>query len=232
MSGRKKRNRLFHEKSPQKMYDEAEENFSPVKSPSSPYHMQRNLQGSARKIKDAAADWHNGILKWNSLNSEGVKIINKIANIKLERMFACQQNESEVASGDLMSPDLEPLCEALTVIVQSQEKIVRKMKSMRVMLVGVKNLEAFRCEGQGEGNTASHPLFQSWSITEFEETFKGLGEMYEKELELKKIIGQNVAHAKDRNALMMYTSSWLHQPYIEERAEILLEGMLIETGHK
>lgn len=32
MSGRKKRDRLFHEKSPQKTSDEAEVNFSPVKS--------------------------------------------------------------------------------------------------------------------------------------------------------------------------------------------------------
>lgn len=48
-----------------------------------------------------------------------------------------------------------------------QEKIVKKMESLQVMLAGVKNLETFRCEELGEGRTESHPLFQSWSILEF-----------------------------------------------------------------
>ncbi len=53
--------------------------MSPGRSPS-----QGNLTGSARKVKDGVADWHNYIDKWNTHNSTGTKLIKDIANIKLE----------------------------------------------------------------------------------------------------------------------------------------------------
>lgn len=55
--------------------------------------------------------------------------------------------------------------------------------------------------------------------------------MYLKECELKQVIYENVCHAVSRDSVMFYTSAWVHQPYIEERAELLLQSMLTETGH-
>ena len=42
-----------------------------------------NLTGSARKLKDNAADWHNLILKWDRLNDEGSTIATKIVNYRI-----------------------------------------------------------------------------------------------------------------------------------------------------
>lgn len=55
--------------------------------------------------------------------------------------------------------------------------------------------------------------------------------MYLRECELKQVIYENVCHAVSRDSVMFYTSAWVHQPYIEERAELLLQSMLTETGH-
>lgn len=44
-----------------------------------------NLTGSARKLKDDAADWHNLILKWERLNDEGSTIATKIVNLGLSK---------------------------------------------------------------------------------------------------------------------------------------------------
>ena len=41
------------------------------------------LSVSARKIKDNAADWHNLILKWETLNDGGFATANNIANLKM-----------------------------------------------------------------------------------------------------------------------------------------------------
>ncbi|KAH3851312.1 hypothetical protein DPMN_093792 [Dreissena polymorpha] len=49
-------------------------------------NLSGTLTGSARKLKDGAADLHNYILKWRVLNTEGADIVNEIANIKLEKM--------------------------------------------------------------------------------------------------------------------------------------------------
>ncbi|XP_051690790.1 cyclin-dependent kinase 2-interacting protein isoform X2 [Oryctolagus cuniculus] len=41
------------------------------------------LSVSARKLKDNAADWHNLILKWETLNDAGFTTANNIANLKI-----------------------------------------------------------------------------------------------------------------------------------------------------
>lgn len=39
--------------------------------------------GSARKIKDNAADWHNLMMKWETLNDSGFSAATKIVNMKI-----------------------------------------------------------------------------------------------------------------------------------------------------
>lgn len=41
------------------------------------------ITGSARKIKDNMADWHNLMLKWEKLNDTGFNIITNISNMRL-----------------------------------------------------------------------------------------------------------------------------------------------------
>lgn len=43
------------------------------------------LTGSARKIKDNAADWHNLLLRWEKLNVEGFKVAERIVDLRLMR---------------------------------------------------------------------------------------------------------------------------------------------------
>lgn len=40
------------------------------------------LTGSARKVKDNAADWHNLLLRWEKLNEEGFVLAGNIVNMK------------------------------------------------------------------------------------------------------------------------------------------------------
>lgn len=41
------------------------------------------VTGSARKIKDNAADWHNLLLRWEKLNEDGFSVAAKIVNSRL-----------------------------------------------------------------------------------------------------------------------------------------------------
>jgi hypothetical protein len=56
--------------------------------------------------------------------------------------------------------------------------------------------------------------------------------MYKDEYRLKRLIYENICHVKDRNSMMFYTSSWLHQPYLTDKGQMLLDSLLLETGHK
>lgn len=56
--------------------------------------------------------------------------------------------------------------------------------------------------------------------------------MYRKELLLKHAITEELAHTADSDLALCYLSMWLHQPYVESVSRLLLEGMLLETGHR
>ncbi|XP_044788848.1 cyclin-dependent kinase 2-interacting protein isoform X3 [Bubalus bubalis] len=85
------------------------------------------LSVSARKIKDNAADWHNLILKWETLNDGGFATANSIANMKIS---LSSKDKIELASSGLASDDcaekehpeysreLETLCEELQATLE------------------------------------------------------------------------------------------------------------------
>uniref|UniRef100_A0A8C2PZQ9 Uncharacterized protein n=1 Tax=Cyprinus carpio TaxID=7962 RepID=A0A8C2PZQ9_CYPCA len=52
------------------------------------------------------------------------------------------------------------------------------------------------------------------------------------ELALKKTILQELAHTSNPELSMVYLSSWLYQPYTEDSGQLLLESLLLETGHR
>nr|XP_031535270.1 cyclin-dependent kinase 2-interacting protein isoform X2 [Vicugna pacos] len=86
------------------------------------------LSVSARKIKDNAADWHNLILKWETLNDGGFATANNIANMKISLL---SKDKIELETSSLVSDEnagkicpeynreLEMLCEELQVTLDS-----------------------------------------------------------------------------------------------------------------
>lgn len=65
-----------------------------------------------------------------------------------------------------------------------------------------------------------------------DEVSRKLCDMYQKELLLKRMITEELAHAADHDLILSYLSMWLHQPYVETNSTMLLESMLLETGHR
>ncbi|XP_062596564.1 cyclin-dependent kinase 2-interacting protein-like [Saccostrea cucullata] len=190
-----------------------------------------NLTGNERQIKDGCADLHNAIQKWTKTNREGTEIITEIANIRISTpvilFFLRLQSEEENTEKPDNSTDilkLESLCENLQSCVQKLKKVVLKIGTVAAKFQGVQTLSQYKND--------SEVLFQTWSTLDFVSAAKELSTMYKKELELKQSIYENVCHADSRDSVMFFTSAWVHQPYIEERADLLLQSMLTETGHQ
>ncbi|XP_063096988.1 cyclin-dependent kinase 2-interacting protein isoform X2 [Cavia porcellus] len=59
-----------------------------------------------------------------------------------------------------------------------------------------------------------------------------LSHMYSCELHLKRTLAAELAHTSDRDLILSFLSMWLHQPYVERDSGLLLESMLLETGHR
>ncbi|KAB1277736.1 Cyclin-dependent kinase 2-interacting protein [Camelus dromedarius] len=195
------------------------------------------LSVSARKIKDNAADWHNLILKWESLNDGGFATANNIANMKISLL---SKDKIELETSSLVSDEnagkicpeynreLEMLCEELQVTLDSLTKIQMKMEKLSSTTKGVCELENYH---YGEERKRP-PLFHTWPTARFYEVSCQLSNMYRRELRLKRTIVEELAHCTDRDLTLSYLSMWLHQPYLEGHSRLLLESMLLETGHR
>ncbi|XP_040112833.1 cyclin-dependent kinase 2-interacting protein isoform X4 [Oryx dammah] len=130
------------------------------------------LSVSARKIKDNAADWHNLILKWETLNDGGFATANSIANMKISLL---SKDKIELVSSGLASDDcaekehpeysreLETLCEQLQATLEGLTKIQMKMEKLSSTTKGVCELEDYH---HGEERKRP-PLFHTWSTAHF-----------------------------------------------------------------
>ncbi|XP_060552433.1 cyclin-dependent kinase 2-interacting protein-like [Ruditapes philippinarum] len=203
-----------------------DESFSPIKFKESPIqNRQGNLTGSARKLKDGAADLHNLTQKWQVLNVDGANVVSEIANIKLEKILG-QDEEGEKAR--VMLPEsLLHLCEKLENLLKRMEKICDRLCGLSEMSKGVSQLEHHSNHDDDE-----IILFQTWNVDRFATVFTEISEMYSKELKLKQCISENICHGNDRQTIMFYNAAWVHEPYIESNMKLLLESMLVETKHK
>ncbi|XP_036887661.1 cyclin-dependent kinase 2-interacting protein isoform X1 [Sturnira hondurensis] len=130
------------------------------------------LSVSARKIKDNAADWHNLILKWETLNDAGFAIANNIANTKISLLSkdeaelessspACDGNAEQRPPG--YSAELEALCEELRATVAGLTKIQVKMEKLSSTTKGICELERYH---HGEDGRRP-PLFHTWPTARF-----------------------------------------------------------------
>ncbi|KAJ7990939.1 hypothetical protein DPEC_G00292080 [Dallia pectoralis] len=201
---------------------------------------QSAVTGSARKVKDNAADWHNLILKWDRLNDEGTTIANNIVNLGLSKEISSHEKmqvtmesqESSSPSGPDKaienSSELEEMCNNLLGIVDKMTRIVSKMEKFVSSERGIIDLETFQY-GPGGRQT---PLFQTWPVSQFADVSSKLYEAYSQELTLKRAILQELAHTTNPDLTMVYMSCWLHQPYVDDSAKLLLETLLLETGHR
>uniref|UniRef100_F7A8T4 Cyclin-dependent kinase 2 interacting protein n=1 Tax=Xenopus tropicalis TaxID=8364 RepID=F7A8T4_XENTR len=183
------------------------------------------LSASARKIKDNAADWHNLMLKWETYNNDSFTIASKIVNLKIITESADSMLDETTPNKDNITTDkveLDRLCSELLHILENM------LEKITVTFKGICDLEAYQFPGD-----ISKPVhFHTWPTTLFYETSKTMVDMYKKEMELKRTIIGDLAHTSDQDLRMVYLSCWLYQPYIDNNIKVLLESMLLETGHR
>ncbi|XP_074547643.1 cyclin-dependent kinase 2-interacting protein [Halichoeres trimaculatus] len=194
------------------------------------------VTGSARKIKDNAADWHNLMMKWEKLNNEGFGVANNIVNFRLTRSTSDQMLLVDESSTSPSAPsqqtggatELQDECSKLQDIVDKMVAVVTKMERLMTSQQGIQELEEFQFGPEGR----KFPLFHTWQTKHFEDSSRVILDSYRQELKLKQKILQEVAHTANSDLCMVYLSCWLHQPFIPVQTRLTLEALLLETGHR
>uniref|UniRef100_A0A674AEV3 Cyclin dependent kinase 2 interacting protein n=1 Tax=Salmo trutta TaxID=8032 RepID=A0A674AEV3_SALTR len=184
------------------------------------------IQGSEMTTPDNVADWHNLILKWDRLNDEGSTIPNKMVNLSgnlphhLKKI--CLHKEMEVMMED---QDTSATSNSENVFGNSSELQDELLSVMDKMTRIVYKMKLKFQYGTGRRQT---PLFQTWPIS----VSSKLYEAYKRDRTLKRAILQELAHTTNTDLSMVHLSCRLYQSYIENSAKLLLEGLLLETGHR
>ncbi|KAF7201108.1 cyclin-dependent kinase 2-interacting protein isoform X2 [Nothobranchius furzeri] len=174
------------------------------------------ITGSARKIRDNAADWHNLML-----SSQGDLLV-------LDTCPPPSQSTSAEAQQVAGAAELQDECLKLQDVVDRMVVVVKKMEHLVEIQRGVLQLEEFQFGPEGR----RVPLCLSWKTREFEEMSGVLLAAFSQELKLKQTILQEVAHTMTSDLSKVYLSCWLHQPFIPAATRLGLEALLLETGHR
>ncbi|KAM4625630.1 cyclin-dependent kinase 2-interacting protein isoform 1-T2 [Polymixia lowei] len=209
------------------------------------------VTGSARKIKDNAADWHNLIIRWEKLNDEGSSVANRIINLRLKEygqatstpnpdqnhnpistsllpILSSQRKQPSMDRHSAKNTELEEECSKLLDIVDKMVGIVAKMERLLASQRGIMDLEEFQFGAEGR----QAPLFHSWPTAQFVKVSCQMFDAYSQELRLKNTILQELAHTVTSDLSMVYLSCWVYQPYIQPQTRLTLEALLLETGHR
>ncbi|KAJ0063252.1 hypothetical protein NL108_015365, partial [Boleophthalmus pectinirostris] len=125
------------------------------------------MTGSARKIKDNAADFHNIIVRWEKLNDEGFEICTRLT----DKRTRC--GSDSVVGGDSVlfrsvpvggAEELQVECSKLQDVVNKMSSLVLKLDRLLDSHSGLLDLDQFRTQGQ------TLPLFQTWTTADFGES--------------------------------------------------------------
>ncbi|XP_068607956.1 cyclin-dependent kinase 2-interacting protein [Brachionichthys hirsutus] len=191
------------------------------------------VTGSARKIKDNAADWHNLMMRWEKLNDEGFTVAGYIVNMRrsqIEPLLLEESSSPSSSSGQLQqtsgAAELQNECCKLQDIIDKMVVMVSKMERLVTSQRGIRDLEEFQFGPRGR----LFPLFHSWNTKHFCSASRFLLDSFTQELKLKQLILQELAHSSNSDLCMVYLSCWLHQPFIPPQTRLTLEALLMETG--
>ncbi|XP_056248955.1 cyclin-dependent kinase 2-interacting protein isoform X2 [Seriola aureovittata] len=178
------------------------------------------VTGSARKIKDNAADWHNLIL--SSQNSQ-LQLVDQSSSPSSPSSASAAPAAPAVGAAELQDE-----CCKLQDVVDKMVTVVKKMEQLMTSQRGIQDLEEFQFGPEGR----KCPLFHTWNTKQFKLLSGVLWEAFSQELKLKQTILQELAHTETSDLCMVYLSCWLHQPFIPPQIRLTLESVLLETGHR
>ena len=206
--------------------------------------MKGQLTGIPRQIKDSVADIYNCVQKWKKINLNGFGKLKEVCDLKLALLISLNPSEQlHLLEKHKYSEELNAACNELVEIFLKIEEVVTELSKITGKFTKLLELASFNCT---LGNDSNNIPFTGWPISQFAQYAEEISDMFCKELSVKRCIVESAAHVDHiknsddivflsescRDILMTYTSCWLHEPYINETTlDILIEGLLFETGH-
>ncbi|XP_072760807.1 cyclin-dependent kinase 2-interacting protein-like [Anoplolepis gracilipes] len=182
------------------------ETFLPIKLPLHKSFQGKNLTGTERFAYNLATDIYTNIQQWNSFHLQGLTYLKSIIQVKRDKNY---------------SMVLQDLCDKLENVCDNLDGIIINLEQIKNQLTAITVLQE-----------TTNKLFITWPMSKFGEIAETIYEMYRKEAKLKRNLFENIAHNHTESWKMFNLAVWVHQPLLFESSTILLNSLLIETGHR
>lgn len=76
------------------------------------------------------------------------------------------------------------------------------------------------------------PLFWTWSAAKFGHVFEEILLAYSTEFKVKTLVAENFGSCESENKMSFFIAAWMYQVYVDEKTNLSLEKLLLETGHR
>lgn len=183
-------------------------------SPVAKINRHGNLTGNVRLLRDHIVEIYDLIQMWNEKCASGVRIINDITDMILER--------SNTSGFSEFHEKIQKPFDQLSTVCDQMEKVVHNMELHQKAIAAVVELE--------EMKDRNNILFLTWPRSKFSDVSKQIYEMFKKELSLKCKVKQCLNPSLYRHTLCLYSAYWLYQPYIDDGILDSFVAMIKETS--
>ncbi|XP_023952620.2 cyclin-dependent kinase 2-interacting protein [Bicyclus anynana] len=174
-------------KTPSKSAQSLNHHFSP-KEITSP---NKDSTGISKTVYTHLTNLHRLINDWTSIRSKGVQICKSLSALKLHE---CED--------DYYPHQIKPLTESLLNSVDALKDVVDGVEIINSQMNALSQLQS-----------NEEPIINTWSVGEISSNVGSICDALQKELRLKQVITENIAHCRDQNLIEVYASAWEFEAY-------------------
>ncbi|XP_034832074.1 cyclin-dependent kinase 2-interacting protein [Maniola hyperantus] len=174
-------------KTPSKSAQNLNFHFSP-KEITSP---NKDSPGISKTVYTHLSNLHRLLNDWSSIRVKGVQICKSLTSLKLQE---CED--------DYYPHQIKPLTESLLQSLDALKDIVEGAVIIKYQMQALTKLQS-----------SEEPVINTWLVSEISENIDKVCDTLQKELRLKQIITENIAHCRDENLIEVYASAWEFEAY-------------------
>ncbi|XP_057377259.1 cyclin-dependent kinase 2-interacting protein-like [Daphnia carinata] len=181
--------------------------------------------GNSQRAFELAGELYSQIQQWYLLITTGRNIINNILQLKTKLW------ENPGNAADLL--ELQFQCDQLGSVVSELTTLPKQMEKIQDQYTALEKLGELQKKIGSNITRDSTPLmFLTWPNSKFVVVVTAIKDAFDKELQLKKCIAENVAHCQQKQMLDLHKIAWVHQVYVTSTTKLQLEALLVETGQR
>ncbi|XP_045498317.1 cyclin-dependent kinase 2-interacting protein-like [Colias croceus] len=160
----------------------------------------KDSPGISKTVHTHISNLHNLLCNWEKIKENGTKICKSISALKL---YEC--------TDEYFPHQVGPLISSLSEAYDALQNIVQGVHLIKKQLHALSELET---SGQG--------VIFTWSVGQIADNVSDIYNALQKEIKLKQVITENLAHCRDESLIEVYVSSWELEAYYNSELSAFL----------